>query len=86
MSNDRVYSKKPALSPTLKRQGLSLATKWEFIKSIALLDFAGKEVCIVNNLKTTKIEFNLVDVAFGLYHLKVTSNSGISKIFKLVKQ
>jgi len=43
-------------------------------------------VRVMDNLNSAKIEFNLTDVATGLYHLRVTSNTGVCKIFKLVKQ
>jgi hypothetical protein len=65
---------------------ITVVASGELIKSISLLDLTGKEVHEMDDLNSTKIIFNLADVAIGLYHLRVTSNSGISKIFKLVKQ
>ncbi len=72
--------------PNPSTGNLTIVASGELIKSISLIDLAGKELQIVNNLNSTKIEFTLSDVATGLYHLRITSNTGISKIFKLVKQ
>lgn len=69
-----------------ERGNITIVASGELIKSISLIDLAGKELQIVNNQNSTKIEFTLSDVATGLYHLRITSNTGISKIFKLVKQ
>lgn len=72
--------------PNPSTGNITIVASGELIKSISLIDLAGKELQIVNNLNSTKIEFTLSDVATGLYHLRITSNTGISKIFKLVKQ
>jgi hypothetical protein len=72
--------------PNPSAGNITIVATGELIKSISLLDLAGKEVRIVDNIYSTKIEFNLTDLATGLYHLRITSNTGICKIFKLVKQ
>lgn len=75
MRSDKHSSKKTGTKPYLKMAKLQLSAY-----------LAGKEVRIIDNLNSSKIEFNIEGLALGLYNLKVSSNSGISKIFKLVKQ
>jgi hypothetical protein len=72
--------------PNPSAGNVTVVASGELIKTISLIDLAGKEVYIIENLNSSKIEFNTEGLALGLYNLKVSSNSGISKIFKLVKQ
>ena len=72
--------------PNPSAGNITIVASGDLVKSVSLLDLAGKEVRIIDNLNSSKTEFNLTDVAAGLYHIRITSNSGICKIFKLIKQ
>jgi hypothetical protein len=65
---------------------ITIIASGELIKKIELYDLTGKEINSIGHVNLTNVEFNLTNIATGIYHLKITSNSGISKIFKLVIQ